>query len=187
MNRFTTLAVALWIGLLGISAHGAENANLTATVKYYAAEIKQSLDAERWNVQETPTTIAIESKFKVEIRRLVSPALGADPVLEIYRIELRFQPLISQEDYVKLSKERMDRLVMLHQGTRSKMEWSHAHKFLKENPLPRYRVTDRVGIDYSVYLHTSDSVSTLIVPRERHVEVKSVETILDHILWPLAQ
>lgn len=187
MNAFPTLVLAFLFGTLCNPTHGAENEDLATTVKFYASEIKKDVDLERWTVQESPTSIVIESKFKVEIKRRVSPALGAAPVFEIYRIELRFQPLLAKEDYIKLAKERVEYAAVASYGAKTKMEWSNAHKFLREHPLPRYDVQDRVGKPYSVYLFTSDSVSITIVPTATYVEVKSIETILDQIIWPNVQ
>lgn len=187
MNAIRSIAVIFLLAALWSPAQGEENKDLATTVKFYATEIKKEVNLERWNVQESLTTIVIESKFKAEIKQIVSPAIGAEPRYEIYRIELRFQPMLAKDEYIKLAKERVEHAALVNYGTKTKEEWNNAQKFLKDHPLPRYDVRDRVGKPYSVYLFTSDSASTTVVPTTTYVEVKSIETILDQIMWPNAQ
>jgi len=187
MNAIRSVTVVLLFAALWNPAQGEENKDLTTTVKYYATEIKKEVNLERWTVQDSPTTIVIESKFKVEIKQIVSPAIGAEPRYEIYHIELRFQPLLAKDEYIKLAKERVEYAALANYGTKTKEEWSNAQKFLKDHPLPRYDVRDRVGKPYSVYFFNSDTASTTVVPTTTFVEVKSIETILDQIMWPNEQ
>jgi len=187
MNAIRSIAVIFLLAALWSPAQGEENQDLATTVKFYATEIKKEVNLERWNVQESPTTIVIESKFKAEIKQIVSPAIGAEPRFETYRIELRFQTMLAKDEYIKLAKERVEHAALVNYGTKTKEEWGNAQKFLKDHPLPRYDVQDRVGKHYSVYLFTSDTASTTVVPTTTYVEVKSIEAILDHIMWPDAQ
>lgn len=181
MNAIKNFVVIFLFAALGNPTHGEENKDLTATVKYHASVIKQSVDLERWTVQESPAAIVIESKFKVEIKRRISPALGEEPRFETYRIELRFQPMLSKDDYVKLAQKRIEYVASAYYGTSTKEESMNVRKFLKENPLPHYYTLDRLGKSYSVYLFTSDCRSISIVPTATYVEVKSIEAILEHI------
>lgn len=186
MNTVPTLVLSFLFGCLCLFAHGAENENLAARVEFYSAELKKIVDPERWEIQVDEIKIVIESKFKIGIQQRVSPAVGEKPSSKSYRIELSFKPKLSKDAYIKLALERVDYSAIVNYGAKTKLEWSNAHKFLTDNPLPRYDVSDRVGKPYSVYVFTTDSVSISIVPAEKYAEVKGVEALIDQIFWPSA-
>lgn len=167
-------------------AECAENEDLTHTVEVYSKEIKGIIDPERWVVEADATTIVISSKFTIEIQTRVSPAIGQKPESKVYRIELSFKPHLSKDAYIKLAKERVEYAAIINYGAKTKMKWANASNFLKNNPLPRYDVNDRVGKSHSVYVSTTDSTSISIGPAKEYAEVKSVEALVDKILEPNA-
>lgn len=116
----------------------------------------------------------------------MSPAFGQKPDSKVYRIELSFKPHLSKDAYIKLAKERAEYAAIVNYGAKTKQEWENASNFLKNNPLPRYDVNDRVGKSHSVYVSTTDSTSISIGPAKKYAEVKGVEALVDKVLWPNA-
>lgn len=170
-------------GVQLFTAFGAINDDLAQSVAYHGIEIKKLLDSKRWSVTVKPASILVESKFDVRVVRRVSPSIETQPILEKYRIELRFEKLLPRAAYVKLANQRTEHAVIVNYGAKTKIEWSDAMKFLDDNPLPRYKVSDRGGKSFSVYCATTDSGFISIIPVERYAEVKGAEAMIDHLFW----
>ena len=181
MNLLTIILIALPT----TCCWAAENSELSSRVELLAASLSKAISSERWTITHDEDSIEIESKFELEVKRRVSPSLStaATPKTK-YRIELQFQPDLPKEEFVKISNARMEQAVIATYGAPTKEEYSSACTFLREHPLPRYRVTDKVGKGYAVYFKSTDSVSLSFLPVALYAEARGVEGIVDSQLWP---
>lgn len=163
-----------------------EKTDLAALVDYQANQLRKAVDAKRWTITQNGNSIRIESTFEMTKRRLVSPA-SVEPEKTKYCIDLRFEPQLPKEEYLKLAKERADHAVIIAYGAPTKDRYSDAQRFLKEHPLPRYCSLDRVGKAYSVYFTSTDSRTVSLGPVSLYAEARGVEGIVDSLLLPIAQ
>ena len=181
MNVVQSVAISFLLGAFWQPACATDDEGLAITVKFYSTELLRVVDQKRWEIKTDSASILIKSKFKVDILQRIAPVLGEKPTPEIYRIELRFKPKFTKDEFINLAKERVGYAAIVNYGAKTKMEWSNAQKFLTDNPLPRY------SVPYSVYVATTDSVSITIIPAEKYAEVKGVEALVDQLFWPCAE
>ncbi len=179
------LPTLILTGLLTGFGFAAEKADLESRVDYLATELRKAIDPKRWTITHDSNSIRIESTFELEIRHRVSPTLSAVPPEKTrYRIDLRFAPHLSKEEFLRISRERVERAAISAYGAQTKEAYSDSLQFLQEHPLPRYTVLDRVGKAYSVYFTSTDSVTLSLGPVGLYAEARGVEGIVDRQLWP---
>jgi hypothetical protein len=179
------LPTLILTGLLTGFGFAAEQADLVSRVDFIATELRKVIDPNRWTITHDSNSIRIESTFELEIRHRVSPALSmAPPDKTKYRIDLRFAPQLSKEEFLRISKERVERAAISAYGAQTKEAYSDSLRYLRDHPLPRYSVPDRMGKVYSVYFTSTDSVTLSFGPVGLYAEARGVEGIVDSHLWP---
>lgn len=164
----------------------AEQSELSHTIKYHVDWLRESLDAEKWAISVSDTTIVVESRFDVDGYSIV-PTVGEIPTKAKHRIELLFTPALPKEEFIKLSQARLECLTVLRYGAKTKDEYSDARKFLVENPIPRYNAIGRIGSAYSIYFKSNETRFRSIGPLESYKEVRVAEALIDHKFWKLAE
>jgi len=91
-----------------------------------------------------------------------------------YEIKLRFEPLLSEEEYERLKREREPFEKILNEGARTKSEWGENIDEYHKHHVPVY-FTDK----YSVYAEKTDAYPLKVHPESVAAECKQVIASLD--------
>lgn len=161
-------------------------ANLEKRLKYYADQIQEHVDLERWSVTSSSDSLMIESKFNVGLTPRMNPAIGQEPRQVRYKIVVRFEKKLTSQQYKALVMKRAEHLALKAAGLRDIDSYNRTMNFLRENPLPRYFIQGNSG-SYHGYLSSTDTGWVSISPISSFAESKGVEGVIDALIWPLQQ
>ena len=93
-------------------------ANLEKRLKYYADQIQEHVDLERWSVTSSSDSLMIESKFDVELLPRMNPAVGQKSRKAPYKIVVRFEKKLTKQQYKELVMKRAEHLALKVAGLR---------------------------------------------------------------------
>lgn len=184
MIKAFLLAVCL---LLPRPALGEEiDPNLDHRIRYYISHMEKLIDPKLWSMTQEGAKIVFESKAEMAWNRTISPALGAAPLMEKYRLTLSFESYLPREQYLELVKRRMPHLMATNFGYVDEVpeelrdgKHSGSQRYLEEHPLPSYHTIDRVGKASTVYRKGGMPSGRALRRDEDYFEARRLDAVID--------
>lgn len=170
------------LAVLFTDAKCAEDNEMAGCVSSHVEQLKELVDGERWSISVADSTITVESKFEVEYFPF-AVSLGSPLPKTKYRFSLSFAPNMPKEKFAEIYKARLDSLLVLRYGAKTKTEYNDARQFLINNPLPKFAAWGKAGHKYSVYFKSTEDEVSRIGTIETYKEVKAIEAMIHHVFW----
>ena len=183
------ITVSALLLLLSCSCCRTSDKGIASTAERNADELGRVIEPklasilpQGWSLVRSGETFALSSNEKVFLYNPVGVDIGKteeenakqNGVAENYVIELKFEPLITGEEYERLVSERKPFETLVNGGARTKDEWWKAVVDFYRRRVPIYH-TDK----FTVFARKSDNYPTKVYPGSVVSEGKKVMASLD--------
>lgn len=189
MIKAIALGLAAFLLILRPASGDGIDPNLDHQIRDYISRMGKLIDPKIWSMTQKDATIVFESKSEMAWTKMVSPALGQEPIMARYRLTLSFEPYLPREQYLELVKRRMPHLMAVGFGYADEVpeelrdgKYAGSHRYLEEHPLPSYRASDRAGKGCAVYRKGGMPHGLEISRDEDYFEAKRLDAVIERLI-----